>query len=198
LDSVDDITEFLEDLLEATEEGILIEGIDEKNPLVDKAVEIVYSNTAAKFADGYSKNPFLALALWKLCNGLDTCSINACLYCLNLLHEMAPTDFEKARLLLLSQCDTSRYGEFILLPKADWDVIDTAIGIFQHQQNGRTGLAADLLGRLRETGQFRELLATGAEGCGMGATPASGVQAPHARPSEPQSGVPLDVGVPHD
>jgi hypothetical protein len=158
LDSLYEINSFVNDLAQAKEDCIVLDGVNGRDRLVEKAVEAVYSNTVANFPDGHPKNPFLALALWKIQQGFYLFSINSCIYCLNRLHEMAPTNVDKARLLLLSQCDFGSYGDFIPLPTADWDVIGDAITLLLLEKNGRTHEATELLGKLSDTGRYDEIL----------------------------------------
>jgi hypothetical protein len=151
LHSVSEIIEFVDDLEEAKEHCIVLEGIDGRDRVVEQAVEIVYSNTVADFGDEYPKNPFLALTLWKMRQLLFLSSVNSSIYCLNRFHEMAPTAFDKARLLLLSQCDSGSYGSFVPLARADWEVIDDALTILK---SDTTDEAAGLLKRLKDTGRY--------------------------------------------
>jgi hypothetical protein len=153
LKSVDDINAFVGDLVETEEHCIEIEGIKETKCPLDDAVKTVYSNTVANFPVDYRKNPFLALVLWIVHRRLFSCGINALISCLNLLPERTPTAFEKALLLLLSQCDTSRYGEFVPLPKADWCVITSAVKALEQEDNGQRREVTELLEILRSSGK---------------------------------------------
>jgi hypothetical protein len=155
--SYDEIVAFTRDLVAAEEKDILIDGITADDLLVEKAVETLYSNTVADFADNRPKNPFLALTLWRLFRGLYSRDTNSCIYCLNLLDKMAPTAFDKARLLLLSQCDSGSYGDFIPLPTAEWEIIDDAIAMLRHERSGKTDEARQLLQKLSDTGRYDKL-----------------------------------------
>jgi hypothetical protein len=147
-----EILAFVDDLEEAKEHCIVLEGIDGRDRVVEQAVEIVYSNTVADFGNKYPKNPFLALTLWKIQQRLFLSSVNSSIYCLNRFHEMAPTAFDKARLLLLSQCDPASYGSFVPLPTADWEVINDGLAILK---SDTTDEATGLLQRLKDTGRYR-------------------------------------------
>jgi hypothetical protein len=91
---------FLRDLKEANESDIEVDGIDGTDRIVEKAVAAVYCNTVTAFANEDHKKPHLVMILWKLQRGLFMFCIDAFIYCLNQLHELAPTDFEKSSLLL--------------------------------------------------------------------------------------------------
>jgi hypothetical protein len=153
-----EMEEFVRDLTEADDRKIRLEGIEGSDHLMEKAIKAVYSNTAANFPNDFSKIPFLAYFSWKFYQDLSGPSTEAGICCLNLLHEMAPTSFDKARLLLLSQCDSHRYGSFIPLPTADWDVIDDAVRMLARERNGRTDEARELLRKLNGTGLYDRVL----------------------------------------
>jgi hypothetical protein len=144
------IEEFVRNLAEAKERGVRFEGAEG----IEEAIKAVYANTAAAFPDGCSKNPFLAYVLWKLYEGLRGYSFDTRIYFLNRLHEMAPTGWDKARLLILSQCDPCRYGSYILVPNPDVHVIADAIGILKRQKNGRAAEARELLLQLKDAGGY--------------------------------------------
>jgi hypothetical protein len=67
---------------------------------------------------------------------------------------MAPNGFEKARLLLLSQCGRANPGDFIPRRNADWDVIGSAIRILKTEKNGKRACADRLLEELKNTGRY--------------------------------------------
>jgi hypothetical protein len=132
-----------------------------RDRLIEKAVEIVYSNTAANFPDSYPENPFLALFLWKLYNDLFSFSIETSIYCINRFHEMAPTPFDKGRLLPLSQCDTRYYGMFVPLPTANWVIIRDAVAILRQEKEGKASKATRILEMLKGSGLYDCVLETG-------------------------------------
>jgi hypothetical protein len=140
-----EVREFGVRLEQAKEKDIVIDGIEGRGRLIEKAVEAVYSNAVANICNCDAKKPFLALTLWQLHLLLNDWSIDAAIYCLNRLHKIAPSSFDKALLLLLSQCIPST---FIPLPRADWRIIYNAIFMLQEEANGKTREADELLKRL--------------------------------------------------
>jgi hypothetical protein len=155
LSSIDEIHAFANDLIMAREHGIVVEGFgDSGDRLVETAVEAVYRNTVESFSENYPTNPFLGLTLWEIQKILYSSHINASIYCLNRLIEMAPTAVDKARLLLLSQCDANCYGSFVPLPTADWGVIGDAINLLKYDKNGKREEALKLLDTLRRAGLY--------------------------------------------
>jgi hypothetical protein len=77
---------------------------------------------------------------------------------LNLLNEMAPTAFDKARLLLLSQCDPCKHDSFIPLESPDRGPIAVAIHMLRTEKNGKAGEANELLRQLKNIEGYREFL----------------------------------------
>jgi hypothetical protein len=143
------IRNFLQDLTDATEDGIVIEGSSSPHK-VEEAVRIVYTNIIASLPAGEARKQFAVLALWEMQKQLYESSIDSAIYCLNELHKIAPTAFEKARLLLCSQCDQN----FIPLATADWKIIGNAIQLLKKEKNGETAAARDLLQTLKDTGSY--------------------------------------------
>jgi hypothetical protein len=139
----------------AKEKDIVIDGIEGRDRLIEKAVEAVYSNAVANICNCDAKKPFLVLTLWQLHLLLSECSIDASIYCLNRLHKIVPSGFDKARLLLLSQCIPST---FIPLPRSDWHIIYNAIFMLQEEANGETREANELLERLKDIPQHLPIL----------------------------------------
>jgi hypothetical protein len=151
LNSVDEVQEFVRQLVYVKQDDIAIDGNESSDNLLEKAVAAVYSNTIASFPDGNAKGSYLAFILWTMQESLCLCSIDSSIYCLNRFHEIAPTDFDKARLLLLSQCDPLCPDKFCPLPKANWGVIKYAIGMLKREKNGKKDDAKALLLKLRGT-----------------------------------------------
>jgi hypothetical protein len=86
---------------------------------------------------------------------IQDCSIDTAIYCFNLLNVIAPTAFDKAKLLILSQCDPSRPDDFVPLPTADWRIIGLGIRILSPEKNGKTKEARELLQKLKDTGLYK-------------------------------------------
>jgi hypothetical protein len=152
-----EITSFAFSLSDTNEKGIVIDGIEGKDRIVEKAVAVVCSNTAAHLQDSNTKDPFLAFMLWKLQNSLYFLCINSVRYCLRRLHQMAPTAFEKARLLILSQCDPDSPGEFKQFPKAHCDVINDAIIMLKNEKGARSAEARALPSVLKNMPEYSQL-----------------------------------------
>jgi hypothetical protein len=156
LHSCREVIDFANSLGEAKEDGIVIDGIEGKDRIMEKAVATDYSNTASSLPAGDTKKAFLAFVLWKIQLYTYERSIDSFRYCLNELHELAPNSFEKARLLLSSQCDR----EFVPLPMADMDVVRDAIRMLKSEKNGKRVDARNLLRQLYATGHYDAQLGT--------------------------------------
>jgi hypothetical protein len=155
LNSLDETKHFAICLQEATEDGIVIEGIEGRDRLVEKAVSTIYSNTVASLADDDRKRNHLVLVLWVIHKRVSSCSIDAAIYCLNQLNEIAPTSFEKARVLLFSQLEPRCPDEFVLVPNPDCSVIRDATHMLRFEKNGKREEANALLLKLKEAGSYQ-------------------------------------------
>jgi hypothetical protein len=161
--SPQEIESFVFGLKITEEKNIEIEGIDGRDRPVEKAVAAVYANVVATFPENRLKRQNLAMILWKLQRRLSQLSIGSMIYCLNRLNEIAPTTFEKAQLLLLSQCNPLYPDKFIQLPNADEIMIRDAVRMLQHEKNGRKDDADQLLSGLKNTGRYEALFENEAE-----------------------------------
>jgi hypothetical protein len=141
------------DLQRVDKNGISIDGVVVNDRQVEKAVETIYSNAVAHLPDDAHKRPFLVYILWKIQYGLLHDGLDGLIYCLNRLNEIAPTTFEKAQLLLLSQCDPGSPDDFMPLPDADWMTIEKAIDVLKEEKNGRMEDATELLRKLKAAGR---------------------------------------------
>jgi hypothetical protein len=161
LRSLDEIKRFTMDLKEAEEDDIVIDGIDSGDRPMENAVATVYFNTEASLPDTNAKRPFLALILWVIGKEVSRDTVDTVAYCLNLLHNIAPNGFEKARLILLSQCDPDCPDDFVPIRNADWSVISDAIRMLREQKH-RTGEDAKaLLRQLEENERYERINWTG-------------------------------------
>jgi hypothetical protein len=156
LHSANEAIDFANSLDRAKEDGIVIEGIAGKDRILEKAIDTVYSNTAASLPDGDTKKPFLAFVLWQIQLYLGEYSIDSYIYCLNRLHELAATCFDKAKLLLLSQCNS----RFVPLATADKITIRNAVQMLRSEKNGKRAEARGLLRQLKATGRYEAQLKT--------------------------------------
>jgi hypothetical protein len=157
LRSLAEIKQFASDLIETKECGIVIDGIDSSDRPMENAVATVYFNTEASLPDASTKRPFLALILWVIGKQVYRCTIDTVRYCFNLLDSIAPTGFEKAQLLLLSQCEPDCPNDFVPVQMADWSVIFDAIQMLREQKY-RTGEdARALLQRLQENERYERM-----------------------------------------
>jgi hypothetical protein len=125
---------------------------------MEKAVETVYCNTVSDLGLSDATRPFFALILWEIQQQLEWASIDTTIYCLNRLHEIAPTGFDKARLLLLSQSDCICRDDYVYGPGENSIVILYATDMLQAERNGQQKEAGKLLRHLRNTGRFIMLL----------------------------------------
>jgi hypothetical protein len=151
---------FVSDLRCTEEDRIEIEGIEGKDRRVEKAVAAVYANTVATLPESRIKKQFLAMTLWELQSEFAWWNMDCMCYCLNRLNEIAPTAFEKAQLLLLSQCHPLYPDKFIKLPNADQRIIRDAIQILRHEKTVNRDDGNRLLARLKDTGRYDNLLTT--------------------------------------
>jgi hypothetical protein len=165
LNSFSDILRFAMGLRDADENGIVIDGVDEREGIVDKAVAVVYCNIIATFPNENKKRAFLVWVLWVIDSTLHMYNIDTAIYCLNLLNEIAPTAFDKARLLILSQCDPDSPDDFVPLPTAHGSTIVQAVLLLQRERNAKMKEAKELLQRLRETGRYSTRLLDGTLAC---------------------------------
>jgi hypothetical protein len=144
-----------EGLTEANADDIVVDGISGKEGIVEEAVMAVYSNTVAALPDCDTKRPFLARILWEIWFwGYSRC-IDVSIYCLNRLHDMAPTNFDKAKLLLLSQCYPEFPDDFIPLRRIDGMIRSDAINMLMKEKSRKTSEATDLLGKLKQSGRYK-------------------------------------------
>jgi hypothetical protein len=166
LESLGQAKNFAMDLSEAREDQIQIEDV-ESGSKVETAVKIVLENTVKEWVPGFRLNgdfasvpderkPMLAVFLWEIQEWLFMCSINSALYCLNRLHEIASSDFEKAKLLLVSQCENAE--SFKPIDGANWNVIGNAVLMLKREKNGHAGEAQALLAQLKALGDYEALL----------------------------------------
>jgi hypothetical protein len=154
LKSVGDALDFVADLERAKREHIAIDGMKGHHRIVEKAIAAVYNNTVTPFPDDDVHKGQLLLILWSLQAALFRWNIESAIYCLHLALKVAPTGFDRARLMLLSQCDTACSDEFVPLPNADWDVIRTLIVILRREKNGKAREANRLLRKLGDSGRY--------------------------------------------
>jgi hypothetical protein len=158
LRSMDEVDYFVSDLKYSKRRDIVIDGMPGQHRVVEKAVAAVYSNTAADLPDDETHKGFLLLILQKLQALLCRWSMESCVYCLHRAHAIAPTGFDQARLMLLSQCDPACPDEFVPLPNANWDTIESLILMLQKEKNGKAKEANQLLRKLEESGRYESAL----------------------------------------
>jgi hypothetical protein len=158
LKSYDEIRSFALDLTKRGKDCIVIEGMKGKGNLIQTAVEAVYGNTVSDLGLTETTKPFLAMALWEIQSRVNWDSIDTMIYCLNRLNEMAPSAFDKAKILLLSQSDRICRDDYQMNPMKDSIVIMDAIEMLKTEKNGRMNEAQELLAQLRKTGRFASLL----------------------------------------
>jgi hypothetical protein len=157
LRTVSEIEDFATDLIEADEGGIVIDRLDKENYPMQSAIACVYTNTKESLPDTNAKTPFLALILWVIGKRVHYHTIDTVACCFVLLDMIAPTGFEKGRLLLLSQCDADRPDDFVLLPTADWTIVRDAVLVLESQKNRRAKEAKALLQRLQENEEYKPM-----------------------------------------
>jgi hypothetical protein len=146
---------------------IAIDGVCGSDHMVEKAIAAAFSNAVANLPDDHTKPPFLVMTLWEIGNWLQS-DLSAVMYCLDRIREIAPTSFEVAKLLVLSQCDSECPDEFVPLPTADQDLICNAIRMLTKQRNGKVREARGLLRRLSASGQYESVLTSLYFGFGSG------------------------------
>jgi hypothetical protein len=157
LRAVWEIQHFAKSLMKVDEGGIAINGREVSNHPMENAIAAVYCNTKASLPNTRPKAPFLALILWIIGQEASKYTIDTVTYCLDLLQMLAPTGFDTARLLLLSQCDPSRPDDFVLLETADWSVVREAVVMLEAQKHRKAKEAKALLKQLQENEQYRPM-----------------------------------------
>jgi hypothetical protein len=170
--SYDEIVSFAIQLKHAEKDGIVVERMDKSVCTMEKAVEAVYWNTVSDLGLSEATKPFLALVLWEIHDWIHWESIDAMIYCLNGLNEMAPTAFDKAKILLLSQSDYICRDDYVFKWGENSRVVSNAIALLKSEKNGRRKEARALLRKMRNTGRFAGLLGEPSRAEEM--TPASG------------------------
>lgn len=73
---------------------------------------------------------------------------NSQIFCKETFKYLEPSQYERAKLLLLSQCNYST--DFIPAEHADWYLINTAICLLQAENNGHKEKACELLEELKK------------------------------------------------
>jgi hypothetical protein len=154
LRSVEEIENFICDLISADEGGIAIDGMDGDDRLMEKAVAAVCFCTEASLPDTNAKAPFLALILWGIERLACRYTIDTVTYCLNMLHKIAPTGFDTAKLLLLSQCEPDHPDDLVPLQTANWQIISDAVRMLRRQKHRKREEAKALLQWLRENERY--------------------------------------------
>jgi hypothetical protein len=158
LRSLDEIGEFAERLRKAHEDGIVIDGINKGEDVVEQAIATVYSNSLTTLREGDDRSNFSVLFFWELYKTLSEYDVDLWRYCLNQLHEIAPTSVDVARHLLMSQCDPSRPNEFVPLQRPDWGIIESAIGLLQDEKNAKHGERVAILQTLKAHERYAPFL----------------------------------------
>ncbi|MDR0351616.1 MAG: hypothetical protein LBH49_03135 [Puniceicoccales bacterium] len=171
LKSIQDAKYFAMALTKANENQIVIDGQSSEGKISD-AVKLVLGNTIKNLWSDFSgnfdsfdasgfpkdKKPFLAAVLWVMQGILFLHSIDTSIFCLNLLHRIAESSFEKAELLLLSQCKEEKKGEpgynFTPNEDANWNIIGEAIMMLENEKNGNSQNANGLLIVLKQNKEF--------------------------------------------
>jgi hypothetical protein len=167
LDSFEEMKDFAIFLSDAKAKDIAIDGVEGTDHIVEKAIATVYTNTAASMLDtDAGKKPHLALILWTMHMFMDSARVTAITYSLNRLNALAPTGFEKARLLLISQCHPSRPCGFRPGGDADWYVIGNATLMLETEKNGQKASAKQLLEKLKSTGRYSSVLGKSCDSLG--------------------------------
>jgi hypothetical protein len=158
LSSLDEIQSFAISLERSKANGVVIDGIDGSDDVVVKAIAAVLSNAAMSLPDDHMKLPFLVMTLWGIRKWFRFADMDSVMYCFDRIREMAPTTFDLARLLLLSQCDPNRRHDFVPLPTADEEIVEDAIQMLQHEKNSKTREARELFQRLKASGLYEFVL----------------------------------------
>jgi hypothetical protein len=136
----------------------VIDGVYGSDHIVEKAIAAVFSNALSSLPDDHAKTPFLVMTLWEIRKQLHFSDLDSVKYCFDRIQEMAPTSFDIAKLLLLSQCDPDCPDDFVPLPSASHDLIDDAIRILTNEKNGKMKETRELLQRLGASGRYESVL----------------------------------------
>jgi hypothetical protein len=158
LKSSDEVFNFTLGLQCANNDDIVVDGVTGRGGLIEKAVKAVYLNTFEDLGGNEAMKPLLASVLWEIQWDLRWSSIDAAAYCLNRLNEIAPTAFEKARLLLLSRPEVTWSDAFDVTQNRDWEIVRCAIQMLLTEKNGKSEEAKALLLTLKESGRYGEMV----------------------------------------
>jgi hypothetical protein len=151
------IREFMKRLTDADEEGIKIDGIGGGEDVIEKAISTVYWNSMATLPDDDTRKQSSAVILWLMYKNLSWYEIDSRICCLNLLHEIIPTTFDVAKLLISSQCDPTCPEDYLPLPEADWSVIGCGTEVLRAERSEKKDEANDILRRLKRHGRWGAL-----------------------------------------
>jgi hypothetical protein len=125
-------------------------------PTFDEATKILISNTLGEHYDtiihklqSHQLTPTqlnsLVMITWVGYNQFSPVSPLTSSMCLNILTQLAPTNFELAQLLLQSQTNP----DLTPTAEADWDIIGSAIYLLKNERNGQRDQAIDILQTLK-------------------------------------------------
>jgi hypothetical protein len=154
LKSIHEVRDFAHLLQKANPNDIVIDGVRGRGRIVEEAMGAIYSNALAFLPESDTKPSFLVVILWAIRRWGYGWDINTILYCMNRIHEIAPTAFDKAKHLLLSQCDPNSPDDFIPMPDADWVIIEDALFMLKTEKNRKVRDAKELLRQLRGCGRY--------------------------------------------
>jgi hypothetical protein len=158
LRSLEEIREFVIRLRKAYEGGIVIDGIDGGEDVVEQAIATVHSNSLTTLRAGDDRNNFSVLFFWELCMTLSSYDIDSWRYCLNQLHEIAPSSVDVARHLLMSHCDPRHPDDFVPVQKPDRGIAGSAIRLLRNEKNGKNDERMNILQVLKAHGRYPALL----------------------------------------
>lgn len=152
--SAEEMSNFVSDCIEGKE--IRINDIPQSSMPLNSATAAIISNTArelessamdidyAHMQENYK--PLIALISWIGFQQFSSVSPDTSTICLEILNKIAPSNYDKAELILKSQC-VSNYEP---AKNADWRIIGEAVNMLKHEKNGHTGEANNLLAKLKE------------------------------------------------
>lgn len=145
---------FADALYEAKYDDIEIEsktGRVTSSSRLNDAIDVIINNSFLKAATNEKLKLLYMVFLWSIYKSVFPSNLETQGFCYERMNEIAKTSFEKARLLLLSQCEAETVIPF---ENADWGIIGDAVYMLADEKNGCREQAFELLEKLKKTGKY--------------------------------------------
>lgn len=145
---------FADALYEAKYDDIEIEskiGMVTSHSRLNDAINVIINNSFLEASTNEKLKQLYMVFLWSIYKSVFPSNLETQGFCYEKMNEIAKTSFEKAELLLLSQCKT---GKVVPLESADWSIIGDAVYMLADEKNGYRERAFELLKELKATGKY--------------------------------------------